>query len=230
VEGSIPDPSFFFAYYFNKKLLDNGIVISQLPTTIRNMKLNKETIDSSRILITKYYSPSLENIVYNTNLKSVNTFAEHILKIMGVEKEQDGSFDSGTKVVENFLTTKKIDITGFTMKDGSGLSPLDKVTTRQIAGFLLQFMDDAAYDAFYNSLPIAGKSGSIASLFKGTVAENNLRAKSGFLSWARAYAGYVTNKSNDVLTFSIIVNNYDCKPLEMKTKLEQLMLLIAELN
>jgi serine-type D-Ala-D-Ala carboxypeptidase/endopeptidase (penicillin-binding protein 4) len=230
VEGSIPDPSYFFVYYFNKKLSENGITISQLPTTARVMGIHKDYIDSSRVLITKYYSPSLEDIVYHTNIKSVNTFAEHILKTLGVKKENAGSFEAGAKVVEDFLTLKKIDITGFTMNDGSGLSPLDKVTTKQMAGFLLQYRNDASFDAFYNSLPVAGKSGSIASLFKGTYAENNLRAKSGFLSWARAYAGYVTSKNNDVLAFSIIVNNYDCKPLEMKTKLENLMLLIAELN
>jgi len=230
VEGSIPDPSFFFAYYFNKKLSENGISISQLPETVRNMKLDKKFIDTSRVLISTYFSPNLESIVYHTNLKSVNTFAEHLLKMMGVKKAQEGSFDAGTKVVEDFLASKKIDIAGFSMNDGSGLSPLDKVTTKQMAGFLLQFMNDAGYDAFYKSLPIAGKSGSIASLFKGTVAENNLRAKSGYLSGVRSYAGYVTNKSKEVLTFSIIVNNYDCKPLEMKTKLEQLMLLIAELD
>ncbi len=230
VEGSIPDPSFFFAYYLNKKMLENGIAITQLPTTLRIMKLNKETIDTARVLIANYFSPNLESIVYYTNLKSVNTFAEHMLKMMGAKKKGEGSFDAGAKVVGDFLSSKKIDIAGFNMNDGSGLSPLDKVTTKQMAGFLLQFINDPAYEAFYNSLPIAGKSGSIASLFKGTVAENNLRAKSGFLSSVRAFAGYVKNKSNDMLSFSIIVNNYDCKPLEMKSKLENLMLLIAELE
>ncbi len=230
VEGSIPDPAYFFAYYFNKKLLENGIEIAQLPTTTRFMRIKREPIDSMRVLILKNYSPDLESIVYQTNLKSVNTFAEHFLKILGAKKSSEGSIDAGAEIIENFLSAKKIDIAGFDMNDGSGLSPIDRVTTRQIAEFLLRFINDPTYDAFYNSLPIAGKNGSISSLFKGTVAENNLRAKSGFLSWTRAYAGYVTSGSNDVLSFSIIVNNYDCKPLEMKNKLEKLMILIAELN
>jgi D-alanyl-D-alanine carboxypeptidase/D-alanyl-D-alanine-endopeptidase (penicillin-binding protein 4) len=230
VEGSIPDPSYYFAYYFNRKLIENGVIATNPPSTVRHLRLNKESVDTSRIFIAKHISPSLESIVSITNLKSVNTFAEHILKMLGENKELEGTYDAGAKVVENFLISKKIDVAGFAMNDGSGLSPLNRVTTKQMAGFLLQFINDPAYEAFYNSLPVAGKSGSIASLFKGTFAENNLRAKSGFFSWTRAYAGYVFNKSNDLLTFSIIVNNYDCKPLEMKTKLEKLMLLIAELN
>jgi len=230
VEGSIPDPSYFFAYYFNEKLQESGINITKKPVTVRYMQINNDIIDTSIILIGKHQSPDLKNIVYHTNLKSVNTFAEHLLKMLGKTETGEGSYESGSKVVEKFILSKKIDIDGFVMKDGSGLSPLNRVTTKQMAGFLLQFMKDPAFDNFNKSLPVAGKSGSIAGLFKGTVAENNLRAKSGFLSWTRAYAGYVTNKNNDVLCFSVIVNNYDCKPSEMKNKLEKLMLLIAELN
>jgi D-alanyl-D-alanine carboxypeptidase/D-alanyl-D-alanine-endopeptidase (penicillin-binding protein 4) len=43
---------------------------------------------------------------------------------------------------------------------------------------------------------------------KGTVAENNLRAKTGSLSSAASLSGYVTSAAGENLVFSVIVNNY----------------------
>jgi len=89
---------------------------------------------------------------------------------------------------------------------------------------------DKNFNAFYNSLPIAGKAGSLGGLCAGTFADNNLRAKSGYITRARGYAGYVKNRKGELLCFSVLANNYNCTPTEMKLKLEKLMVAIAELE
>ena len=43
---------------------------------------------------------------------------------------------------------------------------------------------------------------------RGTVAENNVRAKTGSLSSAASLGGYVTTAAGEKLAFAIIVNNY----------------------
>jgi D-alanyl-D-alanine carboxypeptidase/D-alanyl-D-alanine-endopeptidase (penicillin-binding protein 4) len=74
---------------------------------------------------------------------------------------------------------------------------------------LLTYMRRHRYAvAFRDALPVGGIDGTLRNRFKGTVAENNLRAKTGTLSTASSLSGYVTTVAGEELIFSIIVNNY----------------------
>src|ERR1035437_10126915 len=60
--------------------------------------------------------------------------------------------------------------------------------------------------------------------------EKKLVAKSGYITRARGYAGYVKNKKGEMLCFSMLANNYECTPAEMKKKFEKLLIAVAELE
>src|ERR1043165_2686722 len=113
------------------------------------------------------------------------------------------------------------------MNDGSGLARANVITTKTQAEILRMMSRDKNFSAFYNSLPVAGRSGSLGGLCDGTIAENNLRAKSGYITRARGYTGYVKNKKGELLCFSVLANNYECSPTEMKLKLEKILVAIA---
>jgi D-alanyl-D-alanine carboxypeptidase/D-alanyl-D-alanine-endopeptidase (penicillin-binding protein 4) len=228
VKGSMPDPAYFCAYSFSKYITEKGITINRPATTVRMIRLKGTYKKSQKNKISTYLSPALEDIIKMTNIKSINSYAETLLKFIGWFKLNDGSTESGIKAVKQFWLSKNVDLSGFLMKDGSGLSPVNRITTRQLSEMLCAITKDKIYEPFFNSLPVAGKSGSIKKLFKATAAENNLRAKSGYLSGVRAYSGYVNNKKNEQIVFSVIVNNYKGSPFLMKKKLEKLMILIAE--
>jgi D-alanyl-D-alanine carboxypeptidase/D-alanyl-D-alanine-endopeptidase (penicillin-binding protein 4) len=80
------------------------------------------------------------------------------------------------------------------------------------------------FSVFYESLPIAGKTGTLSSMFEGTIAEGNLRAKSGSLNRVRCYAGYLTTKAGKEVAFAIMVNNFACSQSEIKNRIEKLLL------
>ena len=124
-----------------------------------------------------------------------------------------------------------MDTQGLSLHDGSGLSQYNAITPRQMV-FLLKYMklESGYFDDFYNSMAIAGETGTIRNMFKGTVAEGQLRAKSGTVNRVKAYAGYVKTKSGREIAFSMVVNNFSCKSREAKAKLEQLMIALAEFN
>ncbi len=228
VEGSLPDPALTCAQSLEQALKKLNISISQKATTARKLKETNEYAVNGRKNIHTHYSPTLDKIVYWTNLKSVNLYAEHLLKIISYKKAGLGTESKGAQFITAYWRDRGVDMGGFTMSDGCGLARANVITTRTEAQILTKMVKDKNFDVFYKSFPIAGKSGSLGGLCEGTCAENNLRAKSGYINKARGYCGYVKNKRGDLLCFSIIANNYECSPTEMKRKLEKLLVAIAE--
>lgn len=242
VEGSIPDPALFCVTELEKALKNIGIQVSKKATTIRAEKDDNAIHEKSamtknivydptkRNILYIHFSPSLDKIVYWTNLKSNNMYAEHLLKYICYKKTGYGSENKGTEIITEFWKNKGVDVNGFFMNDGCGLARANVITTKTEAQILWLLSKDKNYNAFYNSLPVAGKSGSLAGLCEGSCAENNLHAKSGYITRARGYAGYVKNKKGEMLCFSLIANNYECSPTQMKKKLEKILVAIAEIE
>ena len=230
VEGSMPDPALFCAQSLRLSLQKEGVNTIGAITTIRQLKIDNRFTNATRTLLFKHFSPSLDRIIYYTNLKSNNLFAETLLKTIAYEKTGLGSYYEAIESVKEFWTDRGIDVSGLFMYDGSGLSRANGATAKMLTDILTYMAKDTNFKSFYNSLPVAGRSGSIAGLCKGTCAEDNLRAKSGYITRARSYAGYVKNRKGNDLAFTIIMNNYTCSPTEIKKKMEGLMIKIAELE
>ncbi|RMG73862.1 MAG: hypothetical protein D6722_03170 [Bacteroidetes bacterium] len=83
-------------------------------------------------------------------------------------------------------------------------------------------------EAFEASLPVAGRSGTLKGMLRGTAAEGRLRAKSGYIAGVRGYAGYVTTPDGRELAFAMLANYYSCSAGAMRRKFETLMLRLAE--
>jgi D-alanyl-D-alanine carboxypeptidase/D-alanyl-D-alanine-endopeptidase (penicillin-binding protein 4) len=231
LKGSLPDPPYFCAYTFCNYLRNKNIQITELPNTVRNIKLQKKYIQQEHTLIASHSSPVLNKIAYNTNTYSNNTFAEALLKTIGYFRNNEGSTISGARAVKDFWKSKKVDTGGLIMNDGSGLSPTNRINAMQIIQMLdYIYNDNIIKDNFYSSLPIAGVSGSIKDNFKNSAAENKLRAKSGYMNGVRSYAGYVRNKNGEMIAFSILINNYLGTPKDLKDNLEKIMTSIAEMQ
>lgn len=228
VKGSIPNPETLTAYLLSNKLNEMGIKMNKAPiSTNKKDSLVFETLTA----ITQTLSPMLLEIIKRTNLHSINLYAEHLINHIGLKQNELGSTTAGTAAMLNFWTNKGINTSGMTLFDGSGLSRFNALTAKHLVDVLIYMRQKSEHKtAFYNTLSIAGKSGTLTSLGKNTAAQNNIYAKSGYMNRARSYAGYAKTKSNKTIAFAIIVNNYNCSAVAMKTKLEKIMIRIAELD
>ena len=228
IEGALPDPALFCAQALESSLRSLGILTTAKPTTVRALKESEKYTPVVKKTLFTNYSPPLSDIIYWTNLKSNNLYAEHLLKYLAYTENGVGRESEGTELITAYWKKKGVDAGGFFMNDGCGLARSNVITTKTEAQILRIMAKEKNFKAFYESLPVAGKSGSLGNLCEGTLAENNLCAKSGYITRARGYAGYVKNKKGEMLCFSILANNYECTPSEMKKKLEKLLIAIAE--
>ncbi|PJB15974.1 MAG: D-alanyl-D-alanine carboxypeptidase/D-alanyl-D-alanine-endopeptidase [Flavobacteriales bacterium CG_4_9_14_3_um_filter_32_8] len=231
VSGSIPDPAYLTAFELDMELRSLGIKIANPATTVRKIKL--ETTGSQqpkRKTITTTWSPKLISIINLTNTYSINLYAEHLVNQIGVFKYGSGDTGSGTLATQNFWAANGLDSDGFYVNDGSGLSRFNGVTAKQLVGILQHMYKSKNKQLFINSLPVAGKSGTLINVGKGSAAAGKIHAKSGYMTRVRSYAGYVTTKNKKNVAFALIVNNFNCTPSQMKTKMEKIMIKLAEIE
>lgn len=229
VEAEMPEPPLYFINELQVELKKNNLATNDVKL-VMNETPNKYDVKSAQ-LVYSHISPKLEKIVFYTNTKSNNHYAESLLKTMGAVKSgKQGTTENGIDAVSNFWESRGIDVSGLHMADGSGLSRANTITTKIQATVLSKiYRDTLMYNAFNICLPVAGKNGSMTNLCKGTFAENNMRAKTGYINRARGYCGYVKTKSGKELAFSVLFNNYDCTAKEMKLKIEKLLVALVDL-
>ncbi len=204
IKGSLPDPARFCVQSLRDKLEGEGILVD------KGVKVSMKSTRLSRKLLT-IKSPPLRDIVFWTNKKSLNLYAEVLLKQIGRKEHGDSRFENGLKTLKDFLYKRQIPLEGMHLTDGSGLSPFNAITTRQMVLLLRSMAQDRNFFDFYNSLPVAGlpaDEGGMSHLCYGTAAAGNLRAKTGTITRARAHAGYVNTKTGRLLCFCIIANDF----------------------
>lgn len=227
IKGSIPDPTFLAAYKLDTALSVLGIGISTNPSTV---KLSSTKRPKQLTSVTTTKSPQLSSIIKKTNMHSINLYAEHFINLIALTKDSLGSTQKGTEEIISFWKSKGMDVNGFFMEDGSGLSRFNGITAKQLV-YILQYMNRSKNITYFkSSLPVAGKSGTLRSLGKNTVATNNINAKSGYMTRVRSYSGYVKTKNNKNIAFALIVNNYNCTAYQMKKKMELIMVKLAEID
>ncbi len=139
-----------------------------------------------------HYSPSLDSIIYWLLKKSINLYGEALLKTMAFEKKGFGATDTGVNVVKDFWKQNGIDPDELNIYDGSGLSPMNRVTTHAQVEILKYARKQSWFRYFYEALP----------------EYNGMKLKSGTIGDVKAFCGYHTSKDGKNYIISFIVNNY----------------------
>ncbi len=223
VRGSMAEPAQYFADVFAAFINKSGIEVSGNSMSLRFANMSGIIPDGERTTIYSYHSPHLFDIIYRTNLASVNSYAESLLKTLGKETNGSGSTNAGLEAIYTFWSAYGIDPSSWSLFDGSGLSPSNRLTANQLLQVLEVTAAHPAFSVLIHSLPLAGYSGSLGPHFRGTPSEGVLRAKSGYLTNARAFAGYTPMQNGNLAAFVFIVNDYQDTPAGMRNKMFRLM-------
>ncbi len=220
---SIQDPTLFAAALLTETLGEHGIEVSGEARTSRESTKPYPFL-KARVLAS-YTSPPLSEIVRAMDKESDNLFAEELFRTVAKEIGGKGDWITGAVMMKRYLASIEIDTSRIAIADGSGLSRMDLVSADDIVKLLRAMHDKPKlFDTFFASLPIMGVDGTVASRLKGTAADGNVHAKTGFLTGDRSISGYLTTRDGELLAFSIIGNNFTV-PVREANNIQDLALL-----
>jgi D-alanyl-D-alanine carboxypeptidase/D-alanyl-D-alanine-endopeptidase (penicillin-binding protein 4) len=189
------DPAIVATSRLADDLRQNGI---QVPA---NVTLRAAPADAQ--VVGTVNSPPMKTLTNETDVNSNNFFAEMLLKDLGARFGSGGTTAAGVAVVRNYVRGLG---TSVHQVDGSGLSRSNRVTPAQVARLLVAMRNTPAGDDFVDSLPVAGREGTVAHRMRGTAAARRCRTKTGTLIGASALSGYCFNRDGHVMAFSILMN------------------------
>ena len=209
------------AYLANS--LRSNLIKRKLPISGKVISKMSDSEPEARKLITAYRSPTLSEIIKDTNKRSDNANAEALLRMVGFQKKGDQSLESGRAVVTEHLAKAGFEMDGLTYIDGSGLSHSNKVTPLSQVKFLSSLMTSKYFNSFFSSLPIGGEDGTLKRMFNESDASGRIFAKTGTLNKVKALTGFIKTDSGRTLAFSILVNKYSGSVSQVKRKMEELL-------
>ncbi len=202
LKGDIPNPPFCLAEQFAALLRHYGVTIDG---TFSDHATN--TLPRTTLFVHK--SEPLSVLVRVTNFTSNNNYAEHIFRRLAAQNATPASNNAAIAVEKKFWQQRGISFDGISLNDGSGLSPFDAFSADFLNQILLKMYHSPQFPAYLNSIPLAGKEGTVKNFLK----QNNtaqIHAKSGSMAGVQSYAGYIL-KGGKTYTFCIIVNHFDSR-------------------
>jgi serine-type D-Ala-D-Ala carboxypeptidase/endopeptidase (penicillin-binding protein 4) len=156
-------------------------------------------------------SPPLAEIIEQMLTESNNVIAENLARQVAIATGRTASF-SGAAAAEAAVL-RRLGVSGVTVVDGSGLSPLDRITPSTLVHLvrLAAAPRQPEFRPVITGLPVAGFSGTLApggSVFNalGPPALGVVRAKTGNLSTVVSLAGIAYARNGQVLAFAFMAD------------------------
>ncbi len=156
-------------------------------------------------VLAEVQSQPVRTLIPQMLLPSDNMLGEMLARIVSKESGSDGSAASLQAAITGQLAFWNVPMTGITIKDGSGLSPENKVPASALT--ILQRSVHAGVDnldVVRGGLSVAGQTGFLAGRFTGenAVARGNVFAKTGMIRASYTLTGYINSADGVPLVFT----------------------------
>lgn len=187
-----------FTERFINELTTAGVVIDSLTV------YEDYTPSDAAVLATCQHN--LDQVLLPMMKESNNLFAECVYFQLASTFGYRPARASYARTLEKQLINELgLQASRYRLADGSGLSLYNYVSP-ELLTMLLRYawQSPHIYPSLRLSLPIAGEDGTLKKRMKKTIAEGNVRAKTGTLTGIISLAGYLTAKNGHELCFAII--------------------------
>ena len=173
-------------------------------------------------------SPTLRQIVRETNFRSDNFYAEMLLRSMGEAASHLAYYDSSHVAVNEVLEDLGLHPEEISYQDGSGLSRMNGLSPAWMVSFLEAMEKSPAFGAFLASLPRPGE-GTLSGILSKNPSAGRVRMKSGSMEGTLCYSGYILDPDGKPrITFSLITNNTVAKAADVRAVLSRTIALLLD--
>ena len=217
LRASIPDPPFTVVRMLDEALRNAGVIIDEAPSSLRST----EPLLDPPVYVT--LSPPLSEIIYVTNHESVNMFAEAFRKHLGYVIAGEGTWSAGSKVIRDFLDYIGCEPQHAVLRDGSGLSPGNKISALMTTKLLVHMYNADCSPAFLASLPEGDVSGTMKYYFNDEFFKERVIAKTGTINSVKSFAGYVVAGSGRRVAFTMLCNGFTVPSRTMTDYMEKVV-------
>jgi D-alanyl-D-alanine carboxypeptidase/D-alanyl-D-alanine-endopeptidase (penicillin-binding protein 4) len=193
----VDDPAAAAAASFAKLLSSAGITVTSTKTT---------TAAANATLVASVSSPPVSVIVEQILLHSDNDAAEILARHTAIASGQPGSFTGAATAITATLTRLGLLDSGAVVRDGSGLSKSNRVTTDMLARAVRSALHSDTLGAVISGLPLAGVSGTLQTRYSTSAGRGQVWAKTGFLAGTHGLSGILVTHSGAVVVFAMLVN------------------------
>jgi D-alanyl-D-alanine carboxypeptidase/D-alanyl-D-alanine-endopeptidase (penicillin-binding protein 4) len=190
------EPAEYTVSVLKEILEENGITVS-------GNTLSGQAPETAFFEIASIESPAMKEIISKMLLGSDNTTAEILLKGLSASVEKPGTSSGGATVIAESLNLLGFNMEQVEILDASGLDYGNRVTCK----LLTELLDSASHSIeLKQSLPVAGRSGTLRKRLLDTPAEGLVRGKTGSLNGVISLAGSVDTIFDRSLSFAFITN------------------------
>jgi serine-type D-Ala-D-Ala carboxypeptidase/endopeptidase (penicillin-binding protein 4) len=167
-----------------------------------------ETLPPNASLFYEHDSRPLAEVIRLVNKYSNNVMARQLMLTLGVAKfGPPASIEGGRSAIAAWLAGRGIDMPGFVLDNGSGLSRAERVTARGLGEMLDLAWHSPFMPEFAASLPLSATDGTLRNRFNSPGMQGRIRLKTGHLDNVSALAGFVNAASGKTYVVVILVNH-----------------------
>ncbi|WP_420263975.1 D-alanyl-D-alanine carboxypeptidase/D-alanyl-D-alanine endopeptidase [Candidatus Magnetominusculus dajiuhuensis] len=220
----ITEPAHYTCRLFSEILAANNIGIAE--------GLHYAAVAEERTELLRYTSAPLSEIIKETNKKSINLYAELLMKTLGAELQSPpGAATKGIGEIKEFLSGIGIDSAALEIADGSGVSDYNLISPGHLVALLMAiYRAPDLRETFIDSLSVAGVDGTLKNRMRHTAAEGRLKAKSGSHTGVRTIAGYTTTPDGEAVAFAIMIENFVVDPVAINDIEDRILVLVSSFS
>lgn len=189
------------------------------------------TPPNTRVLAEHQARP-LADVLRDINKQSDNTLARQLYLALGAAQPASDAPTTARAdaAVRGWFREKGIDDAGLVIENGSGLSRIERISPRQLAGLLKAANDSNWAPEFASSLPVAAMDGTMRRRLKDSPAAQRARVKTGTLRDTVAIAGYVRDSANVPYIVVAMINSDTAKSSVGRPIIDALLDWVARLK